>query len=60
MKGGKAGRKRRPSGGAGAAPAGRRAPKKGSVVRPANAAPKKGSRKKSFGAISSAEEERGG
>jgi hypothetical protein len=57
MKGGKGGRKRRPSGAGGAAAAAdRRKPKKGSDGRLADAPPKKGSRKKTFGPTSTRED----
>lgn len=49
MKGGKAGRKRRAAGNAAPAPGARAKGKQVPAKRPANAAPKKGSRKKDYG-----------
>ncbi|MDB4887857.1 MAG: hypothetical protein JWN79_3295 [Gemmatimonadetes bacterium] len=57
MKGGKGGRRRRPSSSTKAASGGARGkPKKANETRPANAAPKKGSRKKTFGAVPTADD----
>lgn len=57
MKGGKGGRKRRPSSSSapGSPPRGKPV-KKSADGRPANAAPKKGSRKKSFGPVPRADD----
>lgn len=58
MKGGKEGRKRRSAGGDASSnkrgPRGK--PAKGDAKRPAGAAPRKGSRKKSFGATATSDE----
>lgn len=53
MKGGKGGRARRPAGGSTPKGVKRGKPPKLNAKRPTGAAPKKGSRKKSFGASSS-------
>lgn len=53
MKGGKGGRARRPAGGGTTKAVKRGKPEKAGAKRPAGAAPRKGSRKKSFGASSS-------
>jgi hypothetical protein len=58
MKGGKEGRKRRSAGGgAGRTSAGRGKPKKAGAKRPIGTAPKKGSRKKAFGATTTSDDE---
>ena len=58
MKGGKAGRKRKASaGGSGRKTGARGKTARGAAGRPATAAPKKGSRKKTFGAMPSSAEE---